>query len=358
MIRLIKPYIAFDEVSKELEEVFDSGIFTKGTYSKLLPQMVADYVGAKQAFLTTSATTALTMSLKILGIGNGDEVAVSDFSFPASVNVIEDVGAIPVFVDVSLDTFNMDQEDLIGKISDKTKAVIFVDALGNPSGLDSIATICRDHSIVLIEDAACAIGSKVGGINCGAIADLTCFSLHPRKLITCGEGGVIATNNDDYIRMLAEKLNHGANESGDFITYGYNYRMPEIACLMGCNQIQRIDEIVKERRAQAEEYRQRLTIFGFKPQIETENAYHNMQSIVFVVPEEIERDALQVYLLEQGIETTIGTYCLSECTYYRKKYDAVQKKASYLQHNTITFPCYHGVPVNQVCDVIASFFKT
>lgn len=357
MIRLIKPYIAFNEVSNEIEEVFDTGIFTKGTYAKLFPQLITDYIGVKYAFLTTSATTALTMALKLLDIGPGDEVAVSDFSFPASANVIEDVGATPVFVDVSLDTFNMLPEDLTGKISEKTKAVIFVDALGNPSGLDTIAALCRKRNLVLIEDAACAIGSKIGETYCGAIADLTCFSLHPRKLLTCGEGGVITTNNGSYAKMLSNKLNHGANENGDYITFGYNYRMPDLACLMGCCQIKKVDSIVTERRRQAAEYRERLEPLGFRQQVAADNVYHNMQSIVFVVPENVERDALISYLFDRGIESTIGTYCLSACTYYREKYNDVQTNALYLQNHTITLPCYHDIPIDQVCDAIVTFVR-
>ncbi len=358
MIKLIKPYISFDEVSAELEAIFDSGILTKGPYSKLFPKKVEAYTGAKYAFNATSATTALTMALKVLEVGPGDEVVVSDFSFPASVNVIEDVGATPVFADVSLETYNMTLDELASKITERTKAVIFVDALGNPSGLDRIAGLCRDKGIVLIEDAACAIGSAVGGRKVGSIADITCFSLHPRKLLTCGEGGIIATDHDAYAEILSYKLNHGADASGDFVSYGYNYRLPEIPALMGCSQIDKIDDIVKERRAQASEYARLLEPLGFTAQKAAENAYHNMQSIVFTVPEGIDRDDLCRYLAGREIESTIGTYCLSECAYYRAKYDSVQPNASYLQHHTITLPCYTDVPVGEVCAAIADYMAS
>lgn len=355
MIKLIKPYISFDDISTELQEIFDSGILTKGKYSKLFPEKMKEYTGARYAFNATSATTALTMALKVLGIGPGDEVVVSDFSFPASVNVIEDVGAKPVFADVSLETYNMTEEALLSRITDKTKAVIFVDALGNPSGLDSVSALCRDRGITLIEDAACAIGSSVDDVKVGAIADITCFSLHPRKLLTCGEGGVITTNNDDFAEILSYKLNHGADASGDFISYGYNYRLPEIPALMGCSQIDKIDDIVKERRMQAAEYTKRLEPLGFRAQKAAPNAYHNMQSIVFTVPREVGRDDLVNYLAKRDIESTIGTYCLSECTYYKEKYCDVQQNASFLQHNTITLPCYHGVPISEVCQAVSDY---
>lgn len=357
MIKLMKPYISFDEVSAELKEIFDSGIFTKGKYSKLLPQRAAAYTGAKYAFLTTSATTALTMALKLVDVGPGDEVVVSDFSFPASVNVIEDLGATPVFADVSLETYNMTPDELRSKITERTKAVIFVDALGNPSFLDDIVKICHDKGVVLIEDAACAMGSKIGGVACGNVADITCFSMHPRKLLTCGEGGIITTNDDTYAQILQYKLNHGADANGAFVSFGYNYRMPEIASLMGCSQMEKIDSIVTERREQALRYAALLTPLGFKPQSAAANAYHNMQSIVFLVPSEIDRDDLCEYLASREIETTIGTYCLSECAYYKNKYNCVQPNASFLQHNTITLPCYAGVPIEEVCSAIAGYIK-
>ena len=138
MIKLIKPYICFAEVEEDFKEIFASGIFTKGKHVAALRQEIAQYTGAKHAFLTTSATTALSIALKILNIKPGDEVIVSDFSFPATANVVEDIGAIPVFADVSLDTFNLLPEELEKKITPKTKSVIFVDAFGNPSGLHSI----------------------------------------------------------------------------------------------------------------------------------------------------------------------------------------------------------------------------
>ena len=356
MIKLIKPYISYEEIEDQLKEIFESGIFTKGQYSKLLPEKFKNYTKAQYAFLATSATTALTMCLKLIDAGKGDEIIVSDFSFPASVNVIEDVGATPVFADVKLDTYNMDPVDLERKITQNTKAVICVDALGNPSGLKEIAAICKKAGLILIEDAACAIGSSIDGEKIGSIADLTCFSLHPRKLLTSGEGGVITTNNPEYAKILSYKLNHGADlDSGEFISYGYNYRLPEIACLMACSQIDKVDKIVAERQQQAKKYRELLEPLGYIAQAISDDVNPNYQSIVFLVPEGIDRDALCAHLKEEDIESTIGTYCLSECKYYREKYDSLQENASFLQHNTITLPCYTEVPVDKVCSAIASF---
>jgi len=352
MIRLVKPYIAYEDVKEELKEIFSSGVFTKGKYSQLLPARLAEYTGAAHAFLTTSATTALSMCLKLLEIGTGDEVIVSDFSFPASCNVVEDLGANSVLADVSLETFNMLPSELLTKITPNTKAVIFVDALGNPSGLEKIADICRERKIPLIEDAACAFGSNIGKRKVGSIADLTCFSMHPRKLLTTGEGGAITTNNEVYASKLKVKLNHGADETGDFITFGYNYRMPEIACAMACRQLESIDEVVIERREQYETYTKHLEPLGFTPQRETGEAYTNRQSVVFSIPAELDRDALIEALRNRQIETTLGTYSLSATSYYRQKYRAIQPNALWLQQHTITLPCYRGLALDEVCSAV------
>ena len=146
-IRLMKPYIEYSEVEAEFREVFESGIFTRGFHVTEFAKKIGAMVGAKHTFLTTSATTALWVSLKALNVNAEDEVAISDFSFPATANVVEDIGAKPVFIDVNLDTFNMNASDLVAKITPKTKAVIFVDAFGNPKGLHDIKEICEQHSL-------------------------------------------------------------------------------------------------------------------------------------------------------------------------------------------------------------------
>ncbi|MGI6152727.1 MAG: DegT/DnrJ/EryC1/StrS family aminotransferase [Christensenellaceae bacterium] len=358
MIRLIKPYISFEDVEQEFREIFDSGILTRGRYSAELPDTLCSYTGAQHAFNATSATTALAAALEVLGIGNGDEVVVADFSFPASANVVEACGAKPVFADVDRETYNMLPAELEKKIGPRTKAVIFVCALGNPTGLAEISSICKAKSIPLINDAACAIGSSENGKMVGNIADIECFSFHPRKLLTSGEGGAILTNNDEYAKKLAVKLAHGAvphDGALDFITYGYNYRLPELQCLMLIKQIEKLDAIVRERNETQKQYAALLSGAGYVPQKAGANVLHNMQSIVFSVPEAISRDGLIEHLKQQDIESTIGTYCLSACTYYQNKYDDMQPNADWLFKNTITLPCYTDIDVDFVANAILEY---
>ena len=361
MIRLVKPYISFEEVEAEFREIFDSGWFTRGKHVAAFADGIRCYTGARHAFLTTSATTALWMCLRLLEIDPGDEVIVSDFSFPATANVVEDVGATPVFADVSMETFNMLPEELERKITPKTRAVIFVDALGNPSGIHAILEICRQHGIPLIEDAACAIGSSEDGVRCGNIADLTCFSFHPRKLLTTGEGGAITTNQDDWAKKLEIKLAHGAvmeNGKIDFVDYGYNFRLPELQAVMGIKQLAKLDAIVRDRNLMRDAYARELEPLGFRAQRTTQGVVHNVQSLVFRVPVGGDRDELIAKLKDKGVETTLGTYCLSGTSYYRGKYRDVQPNAMRLQETTITLPCFKEVDVAQVCAAIRCVMKT
>jgi dTDP-4-amino-4,6-dideoxygalactose transaminase len=360
-IKLIKPYISFAEISDELEDIFDSGQLTKGPHVAKFIQSLTEYTGAKHAFPVTSATTALTMCLKAVGIKAGDKVAVSDFSFPATANVVEDLDATPIFIDVEKSTYNMSVDDLRAKMDENVKAVIFVDALGNPTGINSIKAVCNEFNIPLIEDAACAIGSSVDGTKVGNIADLTCFSFHPRKLLTTGEGGAILTNDDTYAKWFDIKSNHGASglrgKVFDFVDFGYNYRMSEVQALMGWKQIAKLDDITHRRNVIADEYASDLAPLGMERQKVADGVYHNIQSLIFTVPESVIRDELIEHLASFNIESTLGTYCLSGTTFYDNKYNDVQANAHWLENNTITLPCYDNVDVKRVTSVIKGFIS-
>lgn len=357
-IRLMKPHISFDEVEADFREVFESGMFTRGAQCEAFRRDIAAYTGAEHVHLATSATTALWVSLKLLGIKQGDDVVVSDFSFPATANVVEDLGARPVFADVSLDTFNMTTDALRAAITPQTKAVIFVDALGNPTGLSEIQQICTNLGIPLIEDAACAIGSSEGNVRCGAIADITCFSFHPRKLLCTGEGGAITTNRREWADWLNVKLAHGANGMKgvalDFVDYGYNFRLPELQSVMGRKQLAKLDEIIDERTRIRQAYIDGLAPLGFVAQAIGADVRYNVQSLVFKVPAGCDRNGLIEKLKSRGVESTIGTYAMSNGTYFARKYDQVQPNATWLEANTITLPCFDGLDVPAVIDAIAS----
>ena len=356
MIRLIRPSIAFEEVEEDLRGMFESGVFTRGEHVEALRRELASYTGAGHAYLATSATTALWACLRFLEIGPGDEVVVADFSFPASANVVVDVGARPVFADVSPDHYNITPETLERALSPQTKAVMFIDALGNPTGLHAVRDLCRSRGLPLVEDAACAIGSSEKGVRCGAISDLTCFSFHPRKLLNTGEGGAITFDDPEWAKWFDVKLSHGA--SGplgyglDFTDYGYNFRLSEAQAIFGRAQLRKLDAIVAERSAIRDAFVERLEPLGFVAQQVGDDVVYNVQSLVFRVPAGIGRDALISGLREEGVESTIGTYCLSGTTFYRRRYNDVQPVAERLQRETITFPCHGEMDVDLVLDAV------
>jgi dTDP-4-amino-4,6-dideoxygalactose transaminase len=248
-------------------------------------------------------------------------------------------------------------EDLENKITARTKAVIFVDALGNPTGLTKIKEICHRHNLPLVEDAACAIGSNEFGRRCGSIADVTCFSFHPRKLINTGEGGAIVTDRDDWAEWLEIKLGAGVSgmkgSGADFVNFGYNFRLPEMAALMGRKQLAKLESIVDERNEIRALYVAALEPRAYSVQTTGPGVRHNIQSLVFRVPSGRDRNAMIRELKAVGIESTIGTYAQGANTYYRKKYGQITANSECLFHTTLTLPCYRGVDVQRVVDAMS-----
>jgi dTDP-4-amino-4,6-dideoxygalactose transaminase len=357
-IKLIMPSIEYRDVEADFRSIFDSNWFSNGEYGRKFSTSLAEYTGARHAFLTSSCTTALWMCLKLLGVGPGDEVPVSDLSFPASANVIEDLGATPVFVDVCEKSFNMLPEKLEEKLTERTRAVMFVDAFGNPTNLSEIKELCETRGIPLLEDAACALGSAIGERRCGNIADLTCISFHPRKLLNCGEGGAILTNDDTWAKELEIKLMHGSiagNGPGrEFVGLGYNFRMSELQAALGLRQIPLLDDIATERNSITNRYAQALKPLGFTLQHVDGNALSNRQSVVFLTPESIDRNQLISALTDRGIESTLGTYSLSGTRYNRNKYGTPNPISMKIQDRSLTLPCFVGVDVDRVVAGVAS----
>ena len=361
-IPLIRPYVNFEDLEINFREIVETGKLTKGDYVSEFSAAIRQYTGAKYCYLTTSATTSLFMALHVLGVSAGDEVIVSDFSFPATANVVEQVGAKPIFADVDINTFNMKFSSLEQLIGPNTKAVIFVDAFGNPSGLSAIQRTCEAHGIPLIEDAACAFGSAIREHKCGSIADITCFSFHPRKLMTTGEGGAITTNNESYAKLFDIKLNHGAQlkQTGkrlEFVDFGFNFRMSELQAALGLSQIDKLDSIIEQRNLTFASYQSELQPIGFKPQLRDYDIIHNVQSVVFRTPEGMDRDQLINKLSQENIETTIGTYALSNEPYFKKKYSTICKNAIKLYETTITLPCFDNVNTRRVINAIKTLSK-
>jgi perosamine synthetase len=357
MIRLIKPYIKYSDVEADFKKVFETGMFTRGEYVPQLIDALKKQTKSKYVYLASSATTALWACLKAFDVKAGDEVLVSDFSFPASANVIEDLGATPVFVDVDLETYNSTAEAFESKISSKTKGILFVDALGNPAFLHDVKELCKKKNLFFLEDAACAIGSKTKSQPVGSIADATCFSFHPRKLLTSGEGGFISTNDDNLAKFFDVKLMHGGvfssdREGLDFIDYGYNFRLPDLQAIMILKQLPKLDALVLKRNEFKKNLSKLMNSIGFKEQKVNLEDLHNVQSLVYTVPEKMNRNQLIRRLREIGLESTLGTYSLSAGTYFKEKYGVLNKNSLFLQDNTITLPCHDETSPEEVFQYI------
>lgn len=246
--------------------VLRSGWITQGSKVQELESRFASRVGAPYAVATSSCTTALHLALLAANVGKGDEVIVPSYTFIATANSILYCGARPVFVDIDLETYNIQVDLIEEKITAKTKAIVVVHQAGLPADLDPIKKIADRHGLILIEDAACAVGSSYRGKKIGSLSDLTCFSLHARKVITSGEGGIITTSRNDFIERLQKLRSHGMSISDavrhqwkdivfeEYHETGFNYRMSDIHAALGISQLERLEEIVRKRNELAERY--------------------------------------------------------------------------------------------------------
>ena len=265
MIPIAKPYLGREEAEAARQAV-ESGWITQGPKVAEFERAVADYCGAAEAVAVSSCTTALHLALLALDIGPDDEVICPSMSFIATANSIRYTGATPVFADVDPRTYNLDPESVEAAITPRTKAVMVVHQIGLPVDLDCFHEIGRRRCVAIVEDAACAIGSRYKGRPIGGHSELVCFSFHPRKVITTGEGGMITTNNPQRaarLRLLRQHgmsvpdtVRHAANRviAEQYVCLGYNYRMTDIQAAIGVEQMKKLDWIVERRRELAARY--------------------------------------------------------------------------------------------------------
>ena len=312
-IPLARPSTDGDEV-EEVAAVLGTGYLTQGPKVEEFERAVAALAGARHAFATTSATTALHLSLAALEIGPGDDVLVPDYTFPATANVVIQRGARPVLVDIDPGTFTMDPADLERKLTPASRAVMPVHAFGLAADMDPIVEIAGSRGLAVIEDAACALATTYRGRAVGALGTLGCFSFHPRKSITTGEGGMITTNDDglaDRIRLLRS---HGGRRHGNRFTFeaaGYNYRLSDILAAVGVAQLRKLGRLLDRRRSIARQYRELLADEErvALPRLPDWDG-HVYQSFVVLLDAAIDRDGVIARLADAGIETTLGTYAL------------------------------------------------
>ena len=298
-----------------------SGWVTQGRQVAAFEQAVADYCGAAHAVAVSNCTTALHLAMLLHGIGPGDEVICPSMSFIATTNSIRYTGATPIFAEVEPTTYNLDPDAAEAAITPRTKAILVVHQIGLPADLDRFHAIGAQHGLKIIEDAACAIGSKYHGRQIGSNAETACFSFHPRKVITTGEGGIITTNRADFGERLRLLRQHGMSLSDaarhssqtvfieSYVCMGYNYRMTDIQAAIGIEQMKRLDWIVARRRELAARYTSALASHRWlRPPHVPDGVEPNFQSYAVRLASEapISRDDLMQRLLDRGIATRRG----------------------------------------------------
>ncbi|MGQ4912273.1 MAG: DegT/DnrJ/EryC1/StrS family aminotransferase [Candidatus Thorarchaeota archaeon] len=255
MIPFAKPIIGDEEI-EAVKKVLQSGMLAEGKVSREFERQFADYVGTKFATVTSNGTTALSTALEAMGIEPGDEVITSPFTFIASANTIAMIGAIPVFVDIDIDTYNIDPDRIEEAITEKTKAIMPVHIFGMPSDMKRIMEISEKHDLLVLEDACQAHGAEIDGKKIGSWGHAAAFSFYATKNIMTGEGGMITTDDEElYDRMLMVK-NHGRGKQGGYSHFriGYNNRMMDLIAAIGLEQMKRFSQIVKTRHATGKMY--------------------------------------------------------------------------------------------------------
>ncbi len=320
MIPITMPLFGPEEAEAAAQTV-RSGWVTQGPNVSEFERAVAEYCGTAHAVAVSNCTAALHLALVVAGVGPGDEVICPSMSFIATANAIRHAGATPVFAEVNPQTYNLDPTAAEAAITPRTKAVLVVHQIGLPAELDRFFELGRQRGLKIIEDAACAIGSQYRGRPIGGHGELACFSFHPRKVITTGEGGMITTNRADYADQLRLLRQHGMSVSDtarhtarriiieNYVSLGYNYRMTDIQAAIGLEQMKRLDGIVARRRELAARYTKALRHHPWlRPPYIPDEAEPNFQSYAVHLTAEapLERDELMQALLERGIATRRG----------------------------------------------------
>lgn len=323
-IPLMSPNISEEDIAA-VGQVLRSGMLVQGEQVARLEEEMATYVGVRHAVAVANGTAALHLSLVVLGIGPGDEVIVPALSFVATANAVELVGARCVFVDVDRDTFNIDADALQSAISDRTRAIIPVHEFGLACDITRIVDSTRGKPLAIVEDAACALGASDNGQRTGAVGTLGCFSLHPRKAITSGEGGIITTDDDALAAQLRVLRNHGISmETGamQFVAAGFNYRLTDFQAALVRGQFRSLEQVIRRRAELAQLYQEHLADEAWLSlPVVPAGKTHTWQTYHVVLDDSIDRDAVITAMRDRGVGTNFGAQCIPSEIYYRGAYD-------------------------------------
>ncbi len=378
-ISLARPYFDADEL-RQIQEVLDSGWVSQGPKVREFETRVAEYLGVGYAISVVNCTSALHLSLLAIGVKEGDEVLVADYTFPATGHSVLYCGAKPVFVDVDPRTYNIDPQRLADLLSTKSplprrertkvrvehahsinstnrlKAIVPVHTFGQPADMGAIMEIAERNNLKVVEDAACAFGARYNGRYAGTIGHIGCFSFHARKGITTGEGGMVVTNDRDMAEKIRRLSTFGMTSAWDrqgrvvipeFVDLGYNYKMSDITAAIGVAQLKKLDTIIARKRALTEYWDEKLARMELiQAPHRDKNAFPVYQSYIALIDRKVDRNQLIQRLLEQGIQTQIGTYA----SHVQPVYGSVQVCPNSLDifHRALALPMYYTLTEEEI----------
>jgi perosamine synthetase len=380
-VPISKPFFG-EEERRAIAEPLETGWVVQGPRVAEFERLFCAFTKAPHAIATTSCTTALHLALVAHGIGPGDEVIVPAFTWIATANVVETVGATPVFIDVTLDTFNLDVTQLASKVTPRTKAIMPVSLFGVSADMAAVLAVAKEQGLCVIEDDACALGTFDHGMHAGMLADCGCFSFHPRKAITTGEGGMLITGDADIAERVRSLRDHGASKSDlarhvgarsyvlpDFDRVGFNYRMTDLQGALGVAQMGRLGEIRQARAARARRYDEALSRLPWlRAPVVPEATSHGLQAYVTLFQPEpptlanvaelhAQRNRLMDRLEAVGVATRPGTHAVHMLGFYRNRYHLKPEDhpgAFMADQLTITLPLYPQMTDAEQDHVIAN----
>jgi dTDP-4-amino-4,6-dideoxygalactose transaminase len=355
-IPVARPSIGTDEETAVLGAL-RSGWVSQGPRVAEFEARFAEYVGASSAVAVSSCTTALHLALLAVGVKPGDEVLCPSLSFIATANAIVYAGARPAFVDVDDSTYNIDPNRIEEAVTARTKAILLVHQVGLPAALAEILDIARRRGLIVVEDAACAIGAEYHGESIGLPhAAIACFSFHPRKVLTTGEGGMITTSDEKMASRIRRLRQHGMTVSDlarhgshrvmieSYDEVGFNYRMTDMQAALGIVQLRRLDEMLAKRRILARRYSERLASLSWVvPPQEPMGCRHSFQSYMVRLTSDapLSRDQLMQELLDRGVSTRRGIMAIHREAPYRGHWDKLLPNTNAVADTTIVLPLFH-----------------
>jgi len=363
-IPLIKPFIT-QEIKDDVIRVLESGYLTEGPVTREFESKLKQFIGCENLLAVTSATTGLEIALRALKVGPGDEVIVPDYTYPATAAVAPIVGAKAVIVDVDRKNMLIDYDAIENAITDKTKVIIPVSLFGSPLDYKRLDAIKEKYGVFIVEDAACSIGAEYNGIKVGNQADITIFSLHPRKFITTGEGGIVTTNNADWANWMNSYKHFGMDMSGNsregiqFEIIGTNYKLSNLQAAVGLGQLKHIDELLAKRISLANNYVSLLKdVPGITIPEFMDNSVHSYQTFTVMVKD---RNRIMTEMREKGIEVQIGTYSLHMHNAFKNN-ELVEVKgdmssSKWCYENVLALPLFHYLTETEQVQVVEELKK-